>query len=240
MKNIDIAVVGKDVGINNAYSNVDKALKLAASFNNVDINIHYIDSHGLNESNVDSILKGYNGILIPGGFNYDGVEGMILAISCARNNNIPFFGICLGMQLTVIEYARNVANLPLATSSEFDPTSSYKVVDHLPNLKEGLREGTFKCLLKEGSLISKCYQLLSINETFRHGYSFNSDYKELLQNKGLVISAYSNNEQYLEAVELNDHPFFLGVQFHPELSSPDKPHPLFLGFIEAAFKNRKE
>ena len=241
MKNLTIAVVGKDVGVVNAYSLVEKAIKQAASFKKLNINIEWIDSHRLNEKNITYILKGFNGILVPGGFNSDGVEGMILAINYARKNKVPFFGICLGMQLTVIEFARNVAGLPLATSSEFDNASLYKVVDRLPGLLEGtLREGVFTCNLKAQSLIEKCYQSSKVDETFRHGYSFNSDYKDLLEGKGLIISAYSNNGRYLEAVELNNHPFFLGVQFHPELSYPDKPHPLFISFIEAAFKNRKE
>lgn len=239
MKNLTIAVVGKDVGVANAYSSVEKALRQAAIFKQLNIHIEWIDSHRINENNVADILKGYNGILVPGGFNSDGVEGIILAINYARENKVPFFGICLGMQLTVIEFARNVAGLPLATSSEFDQASLYKVVDRLPGLLEGtLREGVFACDLKANSLIEKCYQSSNIDETFRHGYSFNSDYKDLLQDKGLIISAFSNNKQYLEAVELNNHPFFLGVQFHPELSHPDKPHPLFISFIEAALNNK--
>ena len=239
MKNLTIAVVGKDVGVANAYSSVEKALRQAAIFKQLNIYIEWIDSHRIYENNVADILKGYNGILVPGGFNSDGVEGIILAINYARENKVPFFGICLGMQLTVIEFARNVAGLPLATSSEFDQASLYKVVDRLPGLLEGtLREGIFACDLKANSLIEKCYQSSNIDETFRHGYSFNSDYKDLLQDKGLIISAFSKNEQYLEAVELNNHPFFLGVQFHPELSHLDKPHPLFISFIEAALNNK--
>ena len=241
MKKVTIAVVGKDVRVSNAYSFVGKAIKQAASFKQLDLDICWIDSHQVNENNVADLLKGYKGILIPGGFNSDGVEGMILAINYARENKVPFFGICLGMQLTVIEFARNVAGLPLATSSEFDHASLYKVVDRLPGLLEGtLREGVFTCNLKAQSLIEKCYQSSIINEAFRHAYSFNRDFKELLESKGLIVSAYSNNDQYLEAVELKDHPFYLSVQFHPELSNPDKPHPLFISFIEAAFKNRKE
>ena len=241
MNKIEIAVVGKDVGVTDAYSKVDKAIKQVASFKDAKININYLDSHLVNSDNVNIILKGYNGILVPGGFNSDGVEGMILAIKYARENKIPFFGICLGMQLTVLEYARNVVNIPLATSSEFDNNSSYKVIDRLPTLKEGeLREGLIICELKEDSLIEKCYRSLNINETFRHGYNFNNNYRQSLENKGLVISATSNNGRFIEAVELNNHPFFLGVQFHPELTNEEKAHPLFLGFIEAAFKNRKE
>lgn len=235
MNVVDIAIVGKDVGVVNAYSSVEKALKLAASFTSTCVNIHWIDSHNLNKNNINDLLKGYQGILIPGGFNYDGVEGMILAISYARKNNIPFFGICLGMQLAVIEYARNVAGLPLATSGEFDKDSSYKVIDRLPNLKEGLREGSFPVLLKEGSLINNCYQSLSINEAFRHGYNLNNEYRDLLKEKGLILSAFSDNG-FVEAVELSNHPFYIGVQFHPELSYPDKPHPLFINFLKATSK----
>ena len=241
MNKITIAVVGKDVMVTDAYSKVEKAIKQVSAFKDDNIDIKYIDSHLINNDNVNNILKGYNAILVPGGFNSDGVEGMILAIKYARENKIPFFGICLGMQLTVIEYARNVANLPLATSSEFDNNSSCKVIDRLSNLKEKeLREGTFKCNLKEDSLIERCYKLLVINETFRHGFNFNNEYRALLENKGLTISATSNNGQFVEAVELNNHPFFLGVQFHPELTDVINVHPLFLSFIEAAFKNRKE
>ena len=238
---LNIAVVGKDVSQTNAYLLVDKALRLAANSSHIEINIIYLDSHAVNKNNVSELLNKMDGVLVPGGFNADGTEGMILAISYARENKISFFGICLGMQLTVVEYARNVANISLATSSEFDPNSSYKIIDRLPNLKEGqLREGTFLCTLKEDSLMAKCYEALTINEAFRHGYNFNNEYRGLLENKGLVLSATSNNGQFIEAVELNNHPFFLGVQFHPEQTDEEKAHPLFLGFIEAAFKNRKE
>lgn len=241
MNKIDIVIVGKDIGVPEAYSKVEKALEETSSFKNVKININYLDSHLINSDNFNELLKGYNGILVPGGFNSDGVDGMILAIKYARENNTPFFGICLGMQLTVIEFARNMAGLSLATSSEFDSDSSYKVIDRIPDLKEKLREGIFKCALKEGSLIEKCYQSTTVNETFRHGYNVNNQYRELLENKGLIISATSNNKQFVEAVELKNHSFFLGVQFHPEYSAfNNKPHPLFLGFIEAAFENRKE
>ena len=238
MKMIDIVIVGKDVSLANAYKNIEEAIKKAASFKDVLVNIHYIDSHLVKEDNVYILLKGYKGILIPGGFNYDGTEGMIRAIKYARENDIPFFGICLGMQLTVIEFARNVSGLKLATSSEFDKDSLYKVIDRLSGLEDkSLREGVFTCSLKKDSLISNCYQSLLINETFKHGYNFNNKYRELLENNGLILSAYSNDNQYVEAVELKDHKFYLGVQFHPELSSPHKPHPLFISFIEASLNS---
>lgn len=239
-KCVNIAIVGKDVSKANAYLMVDKALRLAASSSHIEINIIYIDSHFVNEDSVNELLKDKDGILLPGGFNYDGVEGMILAIQYARTNKIPFFGICLGMQLTVIEYARNVAHLKDATSSEFDANAIYKVVDRIVGLEKGsLREGKYSCKLKEDSLLNKCYQSSCVNEAFRHGYTFNNQYKELLEKKGLFISATSIDEKLVEAVELKDYIFFVGVQFHPELTNIENPHPLFLGFIEAAFKNRK-
>ena len=166
---------------------------------------------------------------------------MISAVKYARENDVPFFGICLGMQLTVIEFARDIADIKEATSSEFNKDSMQKVIDRIPGLEEGkLLEGKLPCLLKADSLIEKCYQSLDIIETFNHGYAFNNEYVDLLEEKGLILSAISGDVKLIEAVELTNHPFFLAVQFHPELTEPDKPHPLFLGFIEAAFKNRKE
>ena len=238
---LSIAIVGKDVSQANAYLLVEKALRLAAISSQIDINIIYIDSHSVDENNVDELLNDMDAILVPGGFNSDGTEGMIVAISYARTNNVPFLGICLGMQLTVIEYARNVVGLLNATSSEFDNTAEHKVIDRIAYLKNGsLREGTFTCHLKEGSFLEKCYQSLTIKETFRQGYTFNTYYRELLENNGLLISAYSEDNKLIEAVELANHQFYVGVQFHPEQTNIGKPHPLFLGFIEAAFKKRKE
>lgn len=239
-QSINIAIVRKNISNEENYSFVEKALNQAANQSNKKIVIHWIDSKEVTKDNVSDKLKGFDAILVPGGFGYDGVEGMINAIEYARTNKVPFFGICLGMQLTVIEFARNVANLKDATSSEFDKQSSCKVIDRLPNLiNDELREGILPCVLKADSLIERCYQSLDIEEAFRHGYTFNDQYSSLLEEKGLVLSALSKNGQYIEAVEINDHPFYLGVQFHPELSHPDKSHPLFLGFIEVAFNNRK-
>ena len=240
MDELRIAVVGKDVGVTNAYIHVEEAIKLVASFKDISINIAWIDSHNVNKENVATLLKGYNGILIPGGFNFDGVEGMILAINYARSHAVPFFGICLGMQLTVIEFARNIVGLKEATSSEFDNNSKQKVIDRIPGLEKGkLLEGKLPCLLKANSLIEKCYQSLDIVETFNHGYAFNNEYVDLLEEKGLILSALSSDGKLIEAVELANRPFFLAVQFHPELTEPNKPHPLFLGFIEAAINNKQ-
>ena len=238
---LNIAIVGKDVSQPNAYFLVEKSLKLAAASSRIEINIIYVDSHLVNKDNASDLLSNMNGILIPGGFTADGVEGMIIAIEYARTNDVPFFGICLGMQLTIIEFARNVAGLINATSSEFDSNSSSKLIDHLPSLKEGeLREGIFRCTLKEGSLIEHSYQASVVEETFRHGYNFNNAYREILKDNGLIISATSNDDKYVEAVELNNHPFFLGVQFHPEQTNVEEAHPLFLAFLEATFNNRKQ
>lgn len=236
-KYINIAIVGKYAHSNKGSLKVEKALKRAAKYQNIIININWINAKTVTSDNINDLLKDMRGILIPGGFGYSGVEGMIIAIKYARENDIPLFGICLGMQLAVIEYARNVIGLNKATSGEFDKKSSYKVVDRIPDLPEGnLLEGFLPCVLKAGSLIEKCYQSLDIDETFRHGYTVNNDYCGLLENKGLVISALSADGKLVEAIELTNHQFFLSVQFHPELSCPEKPHPLFLGFIEAVFK----
>jgi len=238
MSKVSIAVVGKDVSVNNAYIKVKEALEKAADFNNIEIAISFIDSHLVNKDNVNNILKGYNGVLIPGGFNYDGVEGMIVAINYARTNNIPFFGICLGMQLTVIEFARNIAEIKEATSGEFFKDSKQKVIDRIPGLKAGqLLEGKLPCILKKDSLIESCYQTLDIVETFNHGYAFNNEYVDLLEEKGLIPSALSSDGNLIEAVELTNHPFYLAVQFHPELTEPNKPHPLFLAFLNAILNN---
>ena len=233
-KSIKIAVVGKSESFNKSYSAIEEAFKKANGIVKFSYETHWIDSKTIDKNNVGALLKEYDGILLPGGFGYVGTEGMILAIEYARNNKTPLFGICLGMQLTVIEFARDVANLNEATSGEFDPESTQKVIDRIPDLAKGtLLEGSYPCVLKANSLIEKCYQSLDIEETFNHGYTFNNEYADLLEEKGLVLSALSSDGKLIEAVELNDHPFFLAVQFHPELTHPDKPHPLFVSFLKA-------
>ena len=201
----------------------------------------------MTEENASEVLKGLDGILVPGGFGNRGIEGMITTVKYARENNIPFFGICLGMQVAVIEFARNVANLKGAHSGEFDHKSPYKVIDYMPgqydNINKGgtLRLGSYPCFIKKGTTMERCYKTLEISERHRHRYEFNNEYREVLENSGLTLSGISPDGLLVETIELTDKPFFVGVQFHPEFKSrPNKPHPLFLGFIEAAFKNRKE
>ena len=240
-----IGIVGKYVELHDAYLSIAEAMRHAGYQLNTHIKIHWISSETVTEENADEVLKGLDGILVPGGFGYRGVEGMITTVKYARENDIPFLGICLGMQTTVIEFARHVLELKDANSGEFDPNSKNKVIDIIVgkdgNLGGTLRLGSHPLSLKKGSTLEKCYKASSISERFRHRYDFNNDYREQFEDKGLVLSGLSPDGKLVEAVELSNKKFFAGVQFHPEFKSrPNKPHPLFLGFIEAAFKNRKE
>ena len=243
---IHIGIVGKYVELHDAYLSIAEAMRHAGYVYNTHIKIHWISSETISEENVEDVLGDLNGILVPGGFGKRGIEGMITAIKYARENKVPFFGICLGMQVAVIEYARHVADLKDAHSGEFDEYSTNKVIDFMPgqsdDINKGgtLRLGSYPCHIYEGTTMERCYKASLINERHRHRYEFNNEYRELLEEKGLVLSGVSPDGQFVEAVELTDLPFFVGVQFHPEFKSrPNKPHPLFLGFIEAAFKNRK-
>ena len=242
-----IGLVGKYVELHDAYLSIAEAMRHAGYFYNTHIKIHWISSETITEENASEVLKGLDGILVPGGFGNRGIEGMITTVKYARENNIPFFGICLGMQVAVIEFARNVAGLKGAHSGEFDNKSPYKVIDFMPgqndDINKGgtLRLGSYPCFIKKGSTMERCYKSLEISERHRHRYEFNNEYREILEKSGLTLSGVSPDGLLVETVELTDKPFFVGVQFHPEFKSrPNKPHPLFLGFIEAAFKNRKE
>ena len=242
-----IGIVGKYVELHDAYLSIAEAMRHAGYQYNTHIKIHWISSETVTEENASEVLKGLDGILVPGGFGYRGVEGMITTVKYARENNIPFFGICLGMQTTVIEYARNVLGIKDANSGEFDEKSMHKVIDIIAgkdkdkNIGGTLRLGSHECEVKKGTTVERCYKTKTIHERFRHRYDFNNKYRELFENSGMVLSALSPDGNYVEAIELSDRDFFVGVQFHPEFKSrPNKPHPLFLGFIEAAFKNRKE
>ena len=195
---------------------------------------------------MDQVMAGVDGILVPGGFGNRGIEGMVLAARYAREKAVPYFGICLGMQIAVIEYARNVAGLTDANSGEFDELCKHKVIDFMPgqseNIDKGgtLRLGAYPCEIKAGSTMEHCYGSQSISERHRHRYEFNNDYRELLESKGLTLSGTSPDGRLVETVELTDRPFHVGVQFHPEFKSrPNRPHPLFVGFIGAAFARTK-
>ncbi len=240
---VEIGLVGKYVGLHDAYLSVAEALHHAGFYHNVHINIHWIDSEKITEENVDSMLSDLDGILVPGGFGMRGIEGMILAAKYARERKLPYLGICLGMQIAVIEFARNVADIRDANSGEFDEQCMNKVIDFMPGQSDDidkggtLRLGAYPCAIKPGTGMEKCYGELMISERHRHRYEFNNEYRARLTEHGLVISGVSPDNRLVETVELQDSPFFIGVQFHPEFKSrPNRPHPLFKGFIGAAAK----
>ncbi len=247
IKNIDkevrIALVGKYVQLHDAYLSVAEALHHAGYDYHAAVNIGWVDSEKLDESNYEEILSIYDGIIIPGGFGERGIEGMVLSARYARENHVPYLGLCLGMQICVIEYARNVAGLKDANSGEFDALCENKVIDFMPGQNDEidkggtLRLGSYKCCITPGSTMERCYGKAEISERHRHRYEFNNDYREILQNAGLVLSGISPDGNLVETVELSDRNFYVGVQYHPEFKSrPNRPHPLFKGFVEAALK----
>ncbi len=243
---VKIGLVGKYVQLHDAYLSVAEALRHAGYKHSAKIDIAWIDSETITEDTVDSVLSGIDGIIVPGGFGNRGIEGMILAAKYAREHEIPYFGICLGMQIAVIEYARHVAGISDANSGEFDELCKNKVIDFMPGQNEyidkggTLRLGSYPCAIAENTTMARCYGENLIRERHRHRYEFNNDYREKLQNCGLVLSGMSPDGALVETVELTDRPFYVGVQYHPEFKSrPNKPHPLFLEFIEAALKLSK-
>ena len=238
---VEIGLVGKYVGLHDAYLSVAEALRHAGFHHNVHIDIHWIDSEGITPETAETVLSGLDGILVPGGFGSRGIEGMILAAQYAREHGIPYFGICLGMQIAVIEFARHAAGIPDANSGEFDEQCAHKVIDFMPGQSDDidkggtLRLGACPCVIQPGTTMERCYGRLEISERHRHRYEFNNDYREKLTACGLTLSGVSPDDRLVETVELTDRPFFVGVQFHPEFKSrPNRPHPLFLGFIGAA------
>ena len=244
---VQIGLVGKYVQLHDAYLSVAEAMRHAGYELNTHIKIHWIDSETLTEENVQQELSVLDGIIVPGGFGNRGIEGMILAAQYARENAIPYFGICLGMQIAVIEYARHVAGIPDAHSGEFDPLCAHKVIDFMPGQSDEidkggtLRLGSYPCLIQPGTTMERCYGALEIHERHRHRYEFNNEYRTLLSDAGLTLSGVSPDGHLVETVELTDRPFHVGVQFHPEFKSrPNRPHPLFKGFIAAAMKHMKE
>ena len=242
-----IGLVGKYVELHDAYLSVAEALRHAGYYYDTHIKIHWISSETITEENAAELLSGLDGIIVPGGFGHRGIEGMVIAAKYARENNIPFFGICLGMQVAVIEYARHVVGLEKANSGEFDADSPHKVIDFMPGQNDEvdkggtLRLGSYPCVISKGTTMERCYGASLINERHRHRYELNNDYREILQQYGLTLSGISPDGKLVETVELSDRPFYVGVQYHPEFKSrPNKPHPLFLGFVGAAFQNRKK
>ncbi len=242
---VRIGLVGKYVALHDAYLSVAEALRHAGYYHNVHIDIRWIDSEEITQDNAESYLKGLDGIIVPGGFGPRGIEGMITAAQYAREKDIPYFGICLGMQIEVIEFARNVAGLKDAHSGEFSENCAHKVIDFMPGQSDDidkggtLRLGAYPCDITEGTTMERCYGTLHISERHRHRYEFNNDYREILKDCGLTLSGMSPDGRLVETVELTDRPFFVGVQYHPEFKSrPNRPHPLFLGFIGAAVQKR--
>ena len=240
---VEIALVGKYVGLHDAYLSVAEALHHAGYHHNVHVNIRWIDSEQLAPDTVEASLGAVDGIIVPGGFGSRGISGMLLAVRYAREKGIPYFGICLGMQIAVIEYARNAAGIADADSGEFDEQCPHKVIDFMPGQSDDidkggtLRLGAYPCAIRSGTLMESCYSAQTISERHRHRYEFNNDYRQILTECGLVLSGLSPDGKLVETIELPNHPFFLGVQYHPEFKSrPNKPHPLFKGFIRAAMQ----
>lgn len=243
---VEIALVGKYVALHDAYLSVVEALTHGGIENDVCVNVRWVDSEQVDEGNVAGLLAGVQGVLVPGGFGDRGIEGKIAAIRWAREQNVPFFGICLGMQMAVVEFARNVAGLAGAHSSELNPTTCDPVIHimedqrHVTAKGGTMRLGAYPCqLTAEASFSKAAYQTAELSERHRHRYEFNNDYRELLGDRGLVLAGLSPGGALVEMVELPGHPWFVGVQFHPELKSrPNRAHPLFREFIAAAKKQR--
>ncbi len=240
-KEVNIALVGKYIQLHDAYISVVEALKHGGIAQHATVNIKWVDSELLNNSNVEEVLCDMDGILVPGGFGDRGIEGKITAIEFARIRKIPFLGLCLGMQLSVVEFARHVVGYNDAHSIELDPKTTHPVIALLPeqdgieDIGGTLRLGSYPCVLDKSSLAYKLYGEETIHERHRHRYEFNNDYRKVLTENGMMLSGISPDGRIVEMVELPDHPFFIGTQAHPELKSrPNRPHPLFRGFVEAA------
>ena len=240
---INVALVGKYVSLHDAYISVVEALKHGAVANNAEVEIKWVDSELLSDYNVDNFLSDVDGIIVPGGFGDRGIEGMICAIHYAREHKIPYLGLCLGMQLTIVEFARNVIGLKDAHSHEFSTSTTNPVIHIMPD-KEGitnlggtLRLGSYPCILDENSKALQLYGSKTIEERHRHRYEVNNQYRDVLQEYGMLLSGFSPDGRIVEMIEIPDHPWFIGTQAHPEFKSrPNKPHPLFKGFMAAALE----
>lgn len=241
VKPITVALVGKYVKMYDAYMSVAEALRHGGYANGANVTIKWVESESVTDATAKEIFKGVDGIIVPGGFGNRGIEGMIATAKFARENNLPYFGICLGMQVAVIEYARNVAHMLGANSSEFDPDSPYKVIDILPNqngiVGGTMRLGAYNCDIAHNTRLYQIYKSSRISERHRHRYEFNPAFRQQLVNYGLVVAGVNPDNQLVEAIELPNTEFFIGVQFHPEFKSrPTKAHPLFDSFIASCMK----
>ncbi|MBO5413542.1 MAG: CTP synthase [Clostridia bacterium] len=243
-KTVKIAIVGKYVQLDDSYISVMESLRHAGFANNVNVDIDLIDCETVTAENLNEILGKYQGIIVPGGFGNRGIEGKIETIKYARENKVPFLGICLGMQMAVVEFARNVLGLKDANSLEFDENTTNPVIHIMEeqkniNKKGGtMRLGSYDCVIKENTLAHKVYGKTNISERHRHRYEYNNDYKQRLEAAGLIASGTSPDGSLVEIVELPRHPYFIAGQFHPELKSrPNNPAPLFIGLVKAAKEN---
>jgi len=243
---VEIAVVGKYIALQDAYKSIYEALIHGALANDAKLVLKKVDSEDIEKCGVEKYLKGVKGILVPGGFGNRGIEGKIAASKFARENNIPYLGICLGMQIAVIEFARNVCSLKNANSTEFNKDTKYPIVSLLEEQKEiqekgaTMRLGAYECRLKKGTKAHEAYRKEKISERHRHRYEFNNKYREVMQKKGMVFSGIYHKKDLVEVVELAAHPWFIACQFHPEFQSrPETPHPLFKNFIKAALSADK-
>lgn len=243
---VTVAIVGKYVQLEDSYISVMESLRHAGFANQVDVDIKLIDSETINKHNVADKLKDIDAVVVPGGFGNRGIEGKIETIKYVRENKIPFLGICLGMQMTVVEFARNVLGIEDADSAEFDENSKNPLI-HIMEEQKGIdkkggtmRLGAYPCVLKEGSLANKVYGKGEISERHRHRYEYNNSYKQRLEAAGLKVSGTSPDGLLVEIVEIEDHPYFIAAQFHPELKSrPNNPAPLFVGLVDVAKKMKK-
>ena len=240
-KETSVAIVGKYVRLHDAYLSVVEALHHAGFELQAHVNIKWVDSETVTDENAAEIFHDVRGIVVPGGFGSRGIEGKIAACRYARENNVPYLGLCLGMQIAVIEFARDVCGLTDAHSGEFDSNTPHKVIDFMPDQSEDIdkggtmRLGAYPCKIQPGTVLSRCYNADLISERHRHRYEFNNDNRELMIEKGLVIGGTSPDDRIVETVELPGNDFFVGVQYHPEFKSrPNRAHPLFLGFVKAA------
>lgn len=240
-RNVTIGMVGKYVKLHDAYLSVSEALTHAGYHLSSKVRIKWFDAENINQKNVAEKLKDCDGIIVPGGFGERGIEGMIVTAQYCRQNKLPYLGICLGMQVAVIEFARNVCNMKDANSREFNPDSPYKVIDFLPDQSDEtdkggtLRLGAYACRLKEGTHIREAYGIDEISERHRHRYEFNNEFRQRLEEAGMTLSGTSPDDYIVETMEYRDHNYFIGVQFHPEFKSrPNRPQPLFVGLVKAA------
>ncbi len=246
-RKVNIAIVGKYVKLEDSYLSVVESIKHAAYENGVKADIKFIDCETVTNRNAKEKLQGIDGIIVPGGFGGRGIEGKIQTVKYARENNIPFLGICLGMQMAVVEFARDVLNIKDANSLEFDEKTKNPVIHIMESQKNitkkggTMRLGAYPCILKKSSLASKLYKTEEISERHRHRYEFNNEYRKEMEDNGMTISGTSPDGELVEIIEIKNHPYFIASQFHPELKSrPDKPHPLFVGLLKAAKKKIEE